>query len=96
MELGHLILTVIGIVGSGIALYASYRLLKFKDEFKSEMEATIRANCASKDSFDAHEDSDVQRFESVENVAATRHKEIREDITKVEHRIDVLVAARSK
>lgn len=87
----HVFLIALGLIGSLVALYASFRLLKFKDEFKTEMADTIKANCASKEAFEAHEKSDVTRFESVEKNSAQRHDEVREDIGKVTLRIDALM-----
>ena len=91
MEILHVGLVAIGGVGSLAALYASYRLLKFKDEFKTEITNTITETCVSKESFVAHEKNDGRRFESFESISEQRHKEVREDVRAVGVRVDALL-----
>ena len=91
MEVLHVAMIVIGAIASLVALYASYRLLQFKDEFKTEIGGTIKETCASSDSFDAHEQEDIRRFESVEAAAHRRHEEMRQDIHAVATRVDGLM-----
>lgn len=86
----HVLLIIFGGIGSAVALYASYRLLKFKDDFKTEMTTTIQAHCASKILFEAHEKSDISHFDSVEKNDSQRHREVREDIRSVSLRVDAL------
>jgi len=75
------------LIFSGLAGYISYRLLSFKEDITK----VIRENCVSKDSFDAHEKQDQHRFETVEATGAARHAELRQDIAKVEKRVDSIL-----
>ena len=80
-------------------MYISYRLLRFKDEVKSELAAVVRENCASRDSFKAHELFDNERFAAMERAIvamdkaiAARHLELRHDTARVEVRLDSIIA----
>lgn len=88
----HIIAIAGGLVASAVALYVSYRQLQLKEEIKTDMTAIVKENCASKDSFDAHVEKDAENFAKVTADADKRHGELREDIAKVERRVDTLIS----
>jgi len=83
----HLLVIVIG---GALSVYVSYRQLKLKDEIKTDIVKAIKEHCASKDSFDAHEKQDTERFESIQQAATARHGEIRQDVAAESRRVDDL------
>jgi hypothetical protein len=87
----HLASAIVSLVGGAVSLYVSYRLMKNKEETLSEAKKMF----PSKDSFDAHEKRDAERFEQMQAASERRHEELREDISKVEQRVDRLIVGRS-
>jgi hypothetical protein len=57
-SMAHLVTSGIGLVASVIALYVSYRMAMMREWFRKEMQKVVTENCAGKDKFDAHVESD--------------------------------------
>jgi hypothetical protein len=77
----HAVSIIGGLVAAGLSTYVSVRLLKFKEEIIE----SVRENCASKESFDSHEERDAERFE-----------QLRQDIGRVENRVDSVILRRQR
>lgn len=81
---GHILAIVFTGIAAAASLYVSNKLLKNKSETLAEAKEMF----PSKDSFEAHERQDAQRFQQMQEAAETRHAELREDISKVSGRVD--------
>lgn len=88
----HLASIIGALIAAGLSLYVSNRQLKLKEEMKDDMTTIVRENCASQDSFNAHVAQDAKEFEGVRSDANRRHDELRDDIAKVERRVDTLIS----
>ena len=86
----HALSLIGGMVAAVLSMYVSYRLLKNKEEIV----AAVKEACPSKDSFEAHEELDRQRFDTLERAEAQRHTELRQDIATAHKRIDGIMGAK--
>ena len=75
----HAVSIVGGLIAAGLSTYVSLRLLKFKEAIIQ----SVKENCASRESFDSHEKRDAERFD-----------QLREDIGRVEDRVDSVILGR--